>query len=116
MQLRIAEISEQQLALSLDPALDLDLEDSEILVYRETPTRLRVYEITPEHQKIASILGTKNQLTVPVSAKEQVLEAINGVANLLTIQSDIGGGNIDAREVQPQSMPHVHLLPLNENC
>jgi superfamily II DNA or RNA helicase len=86
-------------------------ENQEIVVVKETPTRIRIFEIKEEHRRIISIIGAKNQLEVPVSAKERVLAAISAISGVLTIQSDIGGGAINAEEVSADSTPHVHLLP-----
>ena len=88
--------------------------DSDILVVKESPTRLNVIEITPEHRRIAEILGKQNRLEVPDSAKERVLAAISAVSGIVTVQSDIGGGMANAEEVPADPKPHVHLLPAGE--
>ena len=85
-----------------------------ILVVKETPTRLKVIEITPEHRQISSILGPKNRLEVPAVAKDQVLAAITAVSSIVTVHSDIGGGLAGAEEVPAQTLPHIHLLPAGE--
>ncbi len=100
-----------QLTLTLTPNFKAD---DEIVLVKETPTRLKVIEIQADHHQIATILGHKNQLTVPERAKEQVLTAINAVSSLVTVQSDIGGGVTSANEVPAQATPHVHLLPAGE--
>ncbi|PZD72705.1 RNA polymerase-associated protein RapA [Acaryochloris thomasi RCC1774] len=100
-----------QLALTLTPNFK---SNDEIVVIKETPTRLKVIKIQADHHQIATILGQKNRLTVPERAKEQVLAAINAVSNLVTVQSDIGGGVASATEVPSQATPHVHLLPAGE--
>ncbi|HEY9909444.1 MAG TPA: SNF2-related protein, partial [Thermosynechococcaceae cyanobacterium] len=86
-------------------------DNDEILVVKETPTRLKVIELKPEHRRIAEILGKQNRLEVPTSARERVLAAINSVAAIVTVHSDIGGGVVNAEEVPADSKPHVHLLP-----
>jgi superfamily II DNA or RNA helicase/tetratricopeptide (TPR) repeat protein len=85
--------------------------EQSILVIKETPTRLKVIEVSAEHRRIAEILGTKNRLEVPESAKDRVLAAINGVSGVVTVHSDIGGGVENAKEVPSEATPHVHLLP-----
>jgi hypothetical protein len=85
-----------------------------ITLIKETPTRLKVVEFTASHHRIAEVLGPKNALEVPESAKEQVLAAINAVAGLVTVHSDIGGGVANAEEVEAQPQPHLHLLPAGE--
>jgi superfamily II DNA or RNA helicase len=85
--------------------------DKAILVIKETPTRLKVIEVSAEHRRIAEILGAKNRLEVPAAAKERVLTAINAVSGVVTVHSDIGGGVEDAQEVPADPTPHVHLLP-----
>ncbi|HTL88354.1 MAG TPA: DEAD/DEAH box helicase [Leptolyngbya sp.] len=96
-----------RLTLQLSPA---PKENQNIAVIKESPTRLKVIEMTPEHRRIAEILGTRNQLDVPVAAKEQVLAAIHAVSGLVTVHSDIGGG-ISAEEVPADPTPNIHLLP-----
>lgn len=100
-----------KLALTFSPALKAS---QTLVVTKETPTRLKIIDIKPEHRQIANILGEKNRLTVPGRAKEQVLAAIGAVSSLVTVHSDIGGGVASATEVPAQALPHVHLLPAGE--
>jgi superfamily II DNA or RNA helicase len=88
-------------------------DNTSILAVKETPTRLKVIEITPEHRRIAEVLGDKNRLEVPVSASDRVLAAITAVSQIVTVHSDIGGG-VAAQEVDCDSKPHIHLLPVGD--
>ncbi|MBW4418907.1 MAG: DEAD/DEAH box helicase [Myxacorys californica WJT36-NPBG1] len=88
--------------------------DRDILLIKETPTRIKVIEIEPEHRRIADIIGKQNRLEVPTAAKERVLAAINAVSGIVTVQSDIGGGVANAEEVPADSQPHIHLLPAGQ--
>jgi superfamily II DNA or RNA helicase len=99
------------LTLELLPALQ---GDKPIQWIKETPTRVKVIEVTEEHRRIAAILGSQNRLQVPDEAKEQVLTAINAIAGLVTVHSDIGGGLENVREVDADPTPHIHLLPAGE--
>ncbi|MEB3211989.1 MAG: SNF2-related protein [Leptolyngbyaceae bacterium] len=81
---------------------------------KESPTRLKVTEMTEDYRRIANILGTSNALQVPIEAKDQVLAAINSVASLVTVHSDIGGGMASVEEVPADATPHIHLLPAGE--
>ncbi|MGK7915155.1 MAG: DEAD/DEAH box helicase [Prochloraceae cyanobacterium] len=110
-ELIIKKLKTQRLSLELSPKLP---DNKELIAVKETPTRIKVIEITPEHERIATIIGTKNCLNVPASASELVLAAINGVSRLVTVHSDIGGGLESALEVLPNSQPHLHLLPAGE--
>ena len=110
-ELIVRKIKEERLTLEFSPKLS---SDQEIVLVKETPTRLKVIEITSEHQRIASILGNENCLNVPAAASEQVLAAISGVSPIVTVHSDIGGGVASAQEVEAQAQPHVHLLPAGE--
>ncbi|MEO0539217.1 MAG: ATP-dependent helicase, partial [Cyanobacteria bacterium P01_A01_bin.123] len=82
-----------------------------ISLIKESPTRLKVIEITEDYRRIATILGANNTLQVPANAKEQVLAAINSIASLVTVHSDIGGGMESVEEVPADATPHIHLLP-----
>lgn len=84
-----------------------------ILNVKETPTRIKVIEITEAHRRIAEILGKENRLQVPAMAQKQVLEAIRAVSGIVTVHSDIGGEISGAEEVPTQSVPIIHLLPAN---
>ncbi|MGK7906055.1 MAG: DEAD/DEAH box helicase [Synechococcus sp.] len=88
--------------------------DKEIVAVKETPTQIKVIEITPEHRRIAEIIGPKNRLEVPTAAQERVLEAIGAVSQIVTVHSDIGGGAVQAEEVSAEAIPHIHLLPAGD--
>ncbi len=89
-------------------------EAQNIIVTKESPTRLKVIQVNEEHRRIAEILGKQNRLEVPTNAKERVLTAINAVSGIVTVHSDIGGGMSNAEEVESDSKPHIHLLPAGE--
>jgi superfamily II DNA or RNA helicase len=97
------------LTLQFSPQL---LESKEVLAIKESPTRIKVIEVTPEHRRIADILGKDNRLEVPTAAKERVLSAISAVSGIVTVHSDIGGG-VATEEVPADAKPHIHLLPAN---
>ncbi|WP_253188051.1 DEAD/DEAH box helicase [Leptolyngbya sp. 'hensonii'] len=107
-ELLVQEGKEGQMTLQLSPKLQ---ENQPILVVKESPTRLKVFQIKPEHRRIAEILGKQNRLQVPAVAKERVLAAIGAVSGIVTVHSDIGGGVGSATGVPSDSKPHVHLLP-----
>jgi superfamily II DNA or RNA helicase len=102
---------QEQLTLEFSQAIAAG---KNIIVVKETPTRLKVMEIKPEHHRIAEILGAQNRLEVPNSAKERVLAAIHAISGVVTVHSDIGGGVAGAEEVPADTQPHVHLRPAGE--
>ncbi len=106
-ELLVLDGKQDRIVLEFMPPID---ENQEIVVTKVSPTKLKVIAISPEHHRIAAILGTNQRLEVPVSAKEKVLSAINAIAKILTVHSDIGGG-ADAEEVAALATPHIHLLP-----
>jgi superfamily II DNA or RNA helicase len=106
-ELLVKKLKGDRLSIELSPPIPTE---ESILAIRETPTRLKVIEVQSAHSRIAEILGPKNRLEVPAHAQEQVLGAIATISNLVTVQSDIGGG-VAAEEVPANATPHVHLLP-----
>ena len=98
-----------RLTLEFSPKLT----SQNIINIKETPTRIKVIEITSEHRRIGEILGRENKLNVPIIAEKKVLAAINAVSGIVTVHSDIGGGVEGAEEVTAQTLPHIHLLPAN---
>lgn len=99
------------LTLRMEPAVH---PGDEISLHKETPTRLKVFEVTSEHHHIAEILGKRNQLTVPAAGQDQVLAAIQSVSSLVTIHSDIGGDMADVETIEADAKPHVHLMPAGD--
>ncbi|NEQ48529.1 MAG: DEAD/DEAH box helicase [Leptolyngbya sp. SIO3F4] len=99
------------LTLHMEPAIAVG---DGITLVKETPTRVKVLEVTSEHQKIAEILGKRNQLTVPAAGQDQVLAAIQSVSSLVTIHSDIGGDMDDVEAIEADAKPHIHLMPAGD--
>jgi SNF2 family DNA or RNA helicase len=97
-----------RLTLEFSPQL---VDSQNIITIKETPTRIKVIEISAEHRRIAEIIGHKNQLEVPAIAEKKVLAAINAVSGIVTVHSDIGGVMENAQEVPSHTTPHIHLLP-----
>ena len=107
-----ADASGEELVLQLVPAISPD--DFEVAVMRESPTRFRVVDISDEHRRLASILGPSGQLRAPASSRDEVLQTVEGLASLVTVQSAIGGGSGDAETVAADCRPHLQLLPQGE--
>ncbi|MEB3227432.1 MAG: DEAD/DEAH box helicase, partial [Synechocystis sp.] len=108
-QLQVKKTGNKKLVIKLEPPIS---DDSKVIAIKESLTRLKVIAVTPEHRRIATILGNKNRLEVPSAAQEQVMTAINAVASLVTVHSDIGGGLENVESLPAHSLPHFHLLPL----
>ncbi len=84
-----------------------------IMLQRTANNGLLVYPITDSHRQVAEILG-KNGLTVPTSARQQVIDSISSISSMLTVQSDIGGASKHAVEVDTDSRLHIHLQPMGQ--
>ncbi len=83
-----------------------------IMIYRETPTRYVVIQVEREHEQVADIIGRR--LKVPKAAKGQVLEAINHVTDLITVQSAVFSEDEDVNYQAGDSKIHAHLLPFGD--
>lgn len=99
-----------KVTISMQPSLREQRGD--VVVTRETPTRLRLVRIKDEHRRIGAIVG--DGLTVPLEAEKQVLRAIGAVSSIVTVQSDIGSSAADIEQVQADPRLHVHLLPYQQ--
>ena len=84
-----------------------------LCLVEESAQRVRVVRFDPGHREIAGILGPDG-LSVPSGAEPQLLEGLAAVAPMLTVHSDIGGGDANAERVAPDPRPHLHLTPLDE--
>ncbi|HLA30463.1 MAG TPA: DEAD/DEAH box helicase, partial [Pseudomonas sp.] len=102
------QVKGEQILLHLEPEGVGD--DEGPLLHKETPTRLVIYPVSRELRQIADIVG--DGLSVPQSAKAQLVEAIGAIAPLLPIHSDIPelAGHLDS--VAADATLYAHLLPL----
>jgi len=87
-------------------------QDGDVIVTRETPTRLRLVRIGEEHRRIAAIVG--EGLEVPVEAERRVLRAISAISSIVTVQSDIGASPGDIEQVAADPRLHLHLRPYQQ--
>lgn len=98
-----------QFELCFNVAIDPD-SNASVLVIKETPLRWKVIELSEPIKKIARILGRK--LIVPSQAKDRIVDTIQTLASVVTIQSDLAGVS-QAQSVTACAQLHVHLLPHN---
>jgi len=106
-ELRVSTVKGGKIKITLEPE---PISMKNVLVTKETPTRLKVVQFTQEHHKIYTVLGAQG-LEVPLSAQERVLQTLSGISGLLTVHSDIGGSSSTAEQVEADSTPRMHLLP-----
>lgn len=109
-ELLIKKTGKDMLTLSLQP--DLAHVVDGFVVFKETPTKVRVVQITDEHRRIGAILG--KSLTLPARAKEMLLDAIAAISTLITVQSDVDVLPSNVESVEADARLHVHLLPHGE--
>ena len=102
-------VKEQQknLHISLIP----EITKQKVIAQKTASNGLLVYKINESHRQVAEILG-KSGLTVPASARQQVIDSIASVSSMLTVQSDIGGTSSHAETIAADSRLHVHLQPV----
>jgi SNF2 family DNA or RNA helicase len=99
-----------KVTISLNPPLRE--QQGDVVVTKETPTRLRIVAIRDEHKRIGAIVG--EGLEVPLEAERRVLQAISAISAIVTVQSDIGGSPADIEQVTGDLRLHVQLLPYQQ--
>ncbi|QJE00134.1 DEAD/DEAH box helicase [Massilia forsythiae] len=87
-------------------------QQGDVVVTRETATRLRIVRVRDEHRRIGAIVG--DGLTVPLQAERRVLQAISAISTIVTVQSDIGASPGDIEQVAADARLHLHLLPYQQ--
>ena len=81
---------------------------------QESSHRVRLVQFDSSHQQIGEILGPDG-LVVPKASKKELLKTLSSIAPLLTVHSDIGGGDSGAAEEVPaDARPHLHLTPTGQ--
>ena len=101
---------DQDILVSLEPHPP---EGRSLLPVAETPQRLRVIQFDAGHREIARILGPEG-LAVPRTGEQALLDSLTALAPLLTVHSDIGGGDSQAESIEADLRPHLHLSPIDE--
>jgi hypothetical protein len=105
----ILEITKQGdiLKLALVPNID---PDEELLIIRQSPTRISVIPIDQTMRRVARIIG--KELTVPTQAEPGVREAVANIAPMLTVHSEVSGMSDGLEEANADSKPYLHILPV----
>lgn len=103
-------VKEQQknLHISLLPHIT---SEQKFIAQKTANNGLLIYKINDQHRQVAEILG-RDGLTVPATARQQVIDSIASIASMLTVQSDIGGTSSHAEIVDADNRMHVHLQPI----
>jgi len=93
--------------------LSVPLSESRVTLMPESPTRFKICELSDAHRRIGQILGGKG-LTVPATAKNELMEAMAEISGLVTIHSTIGGSAESVKEIEGDPRPVVQLAPMGD--
>jgi hypothetical protein len=107
--LEVVEEKDGHVRVALDPPLD---GESPHRVVEETRGRIAFIEAGPAHRRMAAIL--QGGLRIPAAAREQLQGALEAVAPLVTVHSDIVGTGGQAEQVAASDQPHLLLSPLGD--
>jgi hypothetical protein len=58
------------------------------------------------------LFSVKKGLAVPRAAQDRMLQTMTDVFGLLRVHSDIGGSSSTAEQIEVDTTPRLHLLPL----
>lgn len=85
----------------------------EIVLIRETPTRLRVIRLTPQQR---SVLQTLRQIgTVPAEGKEKLLQALRNIGAHITVHSNVDDtATLNIKQRTADARIRVQLQPTGE--
>ena len=103
----------KKIRIKLHPVLEDDVgyEKDSPLIIEETTVQLRVYQLSEAVLQLHEVLGKKG-LLVPPEAESTLRKALETLAPMITIQSDIQVGNEGAAtSVKADSSLHIHMLP-----
>jgi superfamily II DNA or RNA helicase len=84
-----------------------------IQVVKESPTRYKLLDISPDYAKIARTFDG-NELFVPEKGLDRLKTALDGLAQIITIQSPFDAEDTSLPDVPADSRICVHLLPVGE--
>ena len=81
-------------------------------IVKESPTRYKLLRVTEDHARIARTMEN-NKLIVPVKGRERLQKVIEGLSNLVTVQSAFETTD-NLPKVKPDLRTCVHLLPIGD--
>ncbi len=93
--------------------LSVPVGESRVAMIPESPTRFRICELSDSHRRIGQILGGKG-LTVPETARDELMAAMAELSTLVTIHSTIGGSAETLEEVEGDPRPVLQLAPVGD--
>ncbi|MDZ7832681.1 MAG: DEAD/DEAH box helicase [Desulfobacterales bacterium] len=82
---------------------------NDVQVIRETPNRFQVIPVNEDIGRIAKIIG--KGVEVPPAGKKELLKAIDHVAPVVTVHSEIEGVGRKAEETPADPTPNIYLRP-----
>ncbi|MBT3201769.1 MAG: hypothetical protein HN350_17855, partial [Phycisphaerales bacterium] len=108
--------NDKSLHVSLTPSMtNRHGQTLDFVATQESPTRLAVITFSPEHRRIAALVGPDG-IDVPNRGKDVLLKAIAAASASVTVQSDIGVGHEHehVENIEPCPTPHVQLYPYGD--
>ena len=78
-------------------------------IHQDGPHRLLITTFTKPQQKLHGILAAG--LDVPADAAEEVLHAMQALASIVAVHSDIGDSAEAGETIDANAHPHLHLMP-----
>ncbi len=106
-ELRLKKAGTKGFHIQLHPDFTSD-EDGNICIDAESPERLVVYQMLPEHKQLAAIIGADG-LTIPETGKERLLSAIAALSPKIKIISELDDKAIALQTVDSDSRPVLRL-------
>lgn len=108
----VLEVHEQEnhFLLQLSYDIPFHIEYTGFIARQAHSHQIHLVNVTPQHADIARVLGAEG-LSIPKDAKEQVLDSINSIAPLITIESDLGSHNSNALNVPCDQRLHIQVMP-----
>jgi hypothetical protein len=91
-------------------ALSHTADQPDVFLEAETPTRYRVVEFPKKLMPVQEILGKKG-LTVPASAREQVIAMVRRTNPTLPIRAELA--DVDLPGIEADATPVVQLVPVD---
>jgi len=87
---------------------------SKIRVIKETPSRFKLVCFSPEHFRIAELLGGSG-VKIPEKAGDMASQAVASLTSMITVNSDLAvAGDKKVKEIAADPTPHVHVMPWQE--
>ena len=102
----VVQATDDTITIKIQPVI----QNGRVKIIQDAPTRFRVVKMTDEQARLSRIVS-QNGLTIPASARTEVMSAITRMSLYMTVHSNLHGQADMLEELSSDSRPCIRISP-----